>query len=88
MHVKVDIFKTFKEKKAALRRDLQELEIHVYPKNRDIVLEINKQGHNLHREIDSVIKKMKANDDDTNSKHLANLKKREDVITRSIAVIK
>lgn len=92
-HFKVDIFKKFEEKKEALRKDIQELEYHVYPKYRDIVSEIpiqrkdlnknsqnlkaaiNKQGRDLHREVDSVIKKMKTNVDDINFKYMAYLKK-------------
>lgn len=105
-HFKVDIFKKFEEKKPALRKDIQELENHVYPKYRDIVSEIpiqrkdlnrnsenlkaaiNKQGHALHREVDSVMKKMKADVDDMNLKYMAYLKKREDEITCIISEIK
>lgn len=49
---------------------------------------INKQGHNLQREINSVIKKMKTDLDDMNYNYLADLKKREDEIARSFAEIK
>lgn len=92
-HFKVDIFKKFEEKKAALQKDIQELENLIYPKYQDIVSEvpiyrkdlnknsqnlkaaINKQGRDLHREVDSVINKMKANVDDINFKYMAHLKK-------------
>lgn len=104
-HFKVDIFKKFEEKKAALQKDIQEIENLIYPKYQDIVSEvpiyrkdlnknsqnlkaaINKQGRDLHREVDSVIKKMKAHVDDINFKCMAYLKKREDEITGIISEI-
>lgn len=105
-HIKVDIFKKFEEKKATLRRELQKLEDHLYPKYQDILSEIpiqrkdlnrnsqnlkaaiNKQGRDMQREIESVITKMKADVDDMNSQHLADLKKREDEIGSSISELK
>lgn len=48
-HFKVDIFKKFEEKKEALRKDIQELENHVYPKYRDIVSEIPIQRKDLNK---------------------------------------
>lgn len=49
---------------------------------------INKQGRDLHREIDAIIKKMKADVDYMDSKHLSDLKIWEDEITSTIYKIK
>lgn len=53
-HFKVDIFKKFEENKAALQKDIQELENLIYPKYQDIVSEVpiyrkdlNKNSQNL-----------------------------------------
>lgn len=49
---------------------------------------INKQGRDLHKEIDAIIKKMKADVDFMDSKHLSDLKIWEDKITSTISKIK
>lgn len=49
---------------------------------------INKQGRDLHKEVDAIIKKMKADVDYMDSKHLSDLKIWEDEITSTISNIK
>lgn len=49
---------------------------------------INKQGRDLHKEIDAIIKKMKADVDYMDSIHLSDLKIWEDEITSTISNIK
>lgn len=104
-HNKVEIFKQYEENKAALHRDLEELENLIYPQFRKILSEIpiqrkdlkknsqqlkgaiDNHGQNLHREIGTIIKEMKAQVDYMDSKHLGDLKEREDKITSRISEI-
>lgn len=57
-------------------------------KSQELKAVINKQGDNLHRAINSAIKKMKTDVDHMDMNYRCFLKKREDEITRSISEIK
>lgn len=49
---------------------------------------LDKQGENLHREIDNAIRKLKTEVNEMESKHLVDLDKQEDEIKRSLSEIK
>ncbi|XP_052703559.1 uncharacterized protein LOC128179919 [Crassostrea angulata] len=99
-HKQVDIFQSFENKTEILQKDLQELEIFIYPKYKEIASDIPVQKADLSKnsrklttaidkqgEIDTIITNMKSNVEETASKHLPILNKQEDEITHTISEI-
>ncbi|XP_052692248.1 uncharacterized protein LOC128170508 [Crassostrea angulata] len=91
-HFKVDIFKKFEEKKAALQKDIQELENLIYPKYQDIVSEVpiyrkdlNKNSQNLKAAINKQGRDLHREVDSVKKKMKANV---DDINSKYMAYLK
>ncbi|XP_065928729.1 tripartite motif-containing protein 2-like [Magallana gigas] len=88
-HTFVYIMNILEKQKSVLQKDLQELEKSIYPKYQKTASsipvqkttsDISKHGEEMHKEIDLIIKKLKSDLDEIDSKTLAALNKHEDEI--------
>lgn len=71
-----EIASSFLAQRAELQRNTEEL-----------ISAVNKRGDDWHRDIDTIIKKLKSDIEETESEHLAFLKKQEDEINQTILEI-
>eukprot|EP00105_Crassostrea_gigas_P014845 XP_011431658.1 PREDICTED: E3 ubiquitin-protein ligase TRIM71 [Crassostrea gigas] len=104
-HTFVYIVKILEKQRSVLQKDLQELEMLIFPKYQEIASripvqkanlnktsqkiasDISKHGEEMHRVIDVIIKKLKSNLDEMDSKYLTVLNKHEDDIKHMLSDI-
>uniref|UniRef100_A0A8W8M5F6 B box-type domain-containing protein n=1 Tax=Magallana gigas TaxID=29159 RepID=A0A8W8M5F6_MAGGI len=104
-HTFVYIVNILEKQRAAVQKDLQELEKFIFPKyqaissnipvqkanlnksSQKVTSDISKHGEKMHREIDKIIKKLKFDLDEMDSKYLTVLNKHEDDIKHMVSDI-